>query len=223
MDGRAGGRASRGCRLDPDGRPGVAPRARRPGSPRTRSRRATSRTWPTTSSTSARSPAPDAVGIGGDFDGMPTTPTGLADVAGYPALVAELAGRGWSEAELRGLCWANALRVLRDTAAAADLGVLAPAGTAAPVRDGLPCPGPKSTWGARQQGSTLRSCRPAWAAAANQRGQAGAATRSTFRNLPHPGRVVRPRAARRRSRRRCGPRCPTHCAPAARTSGAHAG
>ncbi len=63
---------------------------------------------------------PDAVGIGSDFDGMPTTPTGLADVAGFPALVAELAGRGWSEAELRGLCWANALRVLRDTAAAAD-------------------------------------------------------------------------------------------------------
>lgn len=60
----------------------------------------------------------DAVGLGGDFDGTPVTPTGLGDVAGYPALLAELAGRGWSDAELAKLTWHNALRVLRDTEAA---------------------------------------------------------------------------------------------------------
>lgn len=59
------------------------------------------------------------VGLGGDFDGMPVTPAGLSDVAGYPALLAELAGRGWSDAELAQLTWHNALRVLRDTEAAA--------------------------------------------------------------------------------------------------------
>lgn len=61
----------------------------------------------------------DAVGLGGDFDGTGTTPDGLDDVAGYPALLDELAGRGWSAAELRALGWDNALRVLRDTEAAA--------------------------------------------------------------------------------------------------------
>ena len=57
----------------------------------------------------------DCVGIGSDFDGMPTAPDGLADVAAFPALVTELAGRGWSDLELSKLTWHNALRVLRDT------------------------------------------------------------------------------------------------------------
>jgi membrane dipeptidase len=61
----------------------------------------------------------DAVGLGGDFDGIVITPDGLADVAGYPALLAELAGRGWSDPELAKLTWSNAVRVLRDTEAAA--------------------------------------------------------------------------------------------------------
>jgi len=61
----------------------------------------------------------DAVGLGGDFDGTPVLPTGLNDVASYPALFAELAERGWSDAELDKLGWHNALRVLRDTEAAA--------------------------------------------------------------------------------------------------------
>jgi membrane dipeptidase len=37
----------------------------------------------------------------------------------YPALLAELADRGWSDADLEKLTWHNALRVLRDTEAAA--------------------------------------------------------------------------------------------------------
>jgi membrane dipeptidase len=59
------------------------------------------------------------VGLGGDFDGTPATPTGLGDVSAYPALLAELADRGWSDRELAGLTWENAVRVLRDTEAAA--------------------------------------------------------------------------------------------------------
>jgi membrane dipeptidase len=62
------------------------------------------------------------VGIGGDFDGCVSPPDGLADVSGYPTLVAELARRGWSDAELAGLTYRNVLRVLRDTEAAAESG-----------------------------------------------------------------------------------------------------
>jgi membrane dipeptidase len=61
----------------------------------------------------------DHVGLGGDFDGCASTPDGLADVAGYPALLTELAGRGWSEADLGKLAWHNALRVLRDAGSVA--------------------------------------------------------------------------------------------------------
>jgi membrane dipeptidase len=61
----------------------------------------------------------EAVGLGSDFDGTGTTPEGLGDVSAYPALLATLAERGWSDAELHALCWDNALRVLRATEAAA--------------------------------------------------------------------------------------------------------
>jgi membrane dipeptidase len=57
----------------------------------------------------------DHVGIGGDFDGCESTPDGLTDVSGYPALLAELTDRGWSQADLDKLTWHNAFRVLRDT------------------------------------------------------------------------------------------------------------
>jgi len=61
----------------------------------------------------------DHVGLGGDFDGVAATPDGLSGVDSYPALLEELARRGWSDAELAKLTWHNALRVLRDTEAAA--------------------------------------------------------------------------------------------------------
>jgi len=61
----------------------------------------------------------DHVGLGGDFDGVAATPDGLSGVDGYPALLEELAQRGWSDAELAKLTWHNAVRVLRDTEAAA--------------------------------------------------------------------------------------------------------
>ncbi|QIY55836.1 membrane dipeptidase [Streptomyces sp. RPA4-5] len=55
----------------------------------------------------------DHLGIGGDFDGTAFTPDGLADVAGYPNLIAELLDRKWSEDDLAKLTWRNAVRVVR--------------------------------------------------------------------------------------------------------------
>jgi membrane dipeptidase len=54
----------------------------------------------------------DHVGIGGDFDGITEVVVGLEDVSTYPALFAELARRGWTEAELRKLAGENILRAL---------------------------------------------------------------------------------------------------------------
>ncbi|MFM9014732.1 MAG: dipeptidase [Gemmatimonadota bacterium] len=53
----------------------------------------------------------DHVGIGGDFDGIEDVVQGLEDVSRYPALFAELARRGWSDADLRKLAGENVLRV----------------------------------------------------------------------------------------------------------------
>ena len=54
----------------------------------------------------------DHVGIGSDLDGIDTTPTGLEGVETYPALIAELLKRGWSEADCEKLAGGNILRVL---------------------------------------------------------------------------------------------------------------
>ena len=54
------------------------------------------------------------IGIGADFDGMPTGPVGFEDVRGYPALFTELARRGYSQVELELISSRNALRVLRE-------------------------------------------------------------------------------------------------------------
>ena len=55
----------------------------------------------------------DHVGIGSDFDGIPETVVGLEDVSTYPALFAELARRGWSDADLAKLSSGNVLRILK--------------------------------------------------------------------------------------------------------------
>ncbi|HEY2066646.1 MAG TPA: dipeptidase [Gemmatimonadaceae bacterium] len=55
----------------------------------------------------------DHVGIGSDFDGIPENVVGLEDVSTYPALFAELARRGWTDAELAKLSSGNVLRVLK--------------------------------------------------------------------------------------------------------------
>jgi membrane dipeptidase len=54
------------------------------------------------------------IGIGGDYDGMPTGPEGMEDVTGYPALFTELARRGYSQAELEMIAYYNAMRALRE-------------------------------------------------------------------------------------------------------------
>jgi len=55
------------------------------------------------------------IGLGGDFDGTDEFPLGLEGVDGYPALLTELAERGWSAADLAGLIGGNVLRILRAT------------------------------------------------------------------------------------------------------------
>ena len=59
------------------------------------------------------------VGLGGDFDGTEQVVVGLEDVSTYPALLAELASRGWSSADLAALTGGNVLRVVRDAEAVA--------------------------------------------------------------------------------------------------------
>ena len=52
------------------------------------------------------------VGVGSDFDGIDAVPVGLEDVSTFPFLFAELARRGWSDADLKKLAGENVLRVL---------------------------------------------------------------------------------------------------------------
>ena len=61
----------------------------------------------------------DCVGIGSDFDGISDTPQGLDGVDKYPALLAELARRGWSDEDLGKLAGGNVLRVMREAEAVA--------------------------------------------------------------------------------------------------------
>lgn len=69
----------------------------------------------------------DHIGIGGDYDGMVTGPVGMEDVAGYPALFAELARRGYTRRDLEKIASGNMMRVLREAEAhAASLAGMAP-------------------------------------------------------------------------------------------------
>ncbi|HEU0043213.1 dipeptidase [Sphingomonas sp.] len=61
-----------------------------------------------------------AVGLGGDYDGIQGTgPTGMKGVDAYPLLFAELARRGWSDANLANLAGGNILRVMERVEAVA--------------------------------------------------------------------------------------------------------
>jgi membrane dipeptidase len=64
----------------------------------------------------ARVAGSDLVGFGSDFDGTLFLPEGARDVAGFPAITAGLAERGWGESDLRKLLGENTLRVLAETA-----------------------------------------------------------------------------------------------------------
>jgi membrane dipeptidase len=54
------------------------------------------------------------VGLGGDFDGCDPMPAGLEDVSCYPALIAELVERRWSDDDIAALTRRNIIRVLAD-------------------------------------------------------------------------------------------------------------
>jgi membrane dipeptidase len=62
----------------------------------------------------------DHVGIGSDFDGIPAGPQGLEGVDKYPALLQELAHRGWSDADLAKLAGGNVLRVMKQAQAVSE-------------------------------------------------------------------------------------------------------
>ena len=61
------------------------------------------------------------VGVGGDYDGTNELPDGLQDVSCYPALIAEMLARGWTEADCGQLASGNILRVMREAQAAAEV------------------------------------------------------------------------------------------------------
>ncbi|HEV7352337.1 MAG TPA: dipeptidase [Brevundimonas sp.] len=78
----------------------------------------------------------DHVGIGGDFDGISSLPEGITGVDAYPLILAELARRGWSDADLRKLAGENVLRVMRAAEAVARSQVDRRPELAAPVAPG---------------------------------------------------------------------------------------
>lgn len=54
------------------------------------------------------------LGVGSDYDGVPSFPEGLEDVSTYPNLIAELLARGYTEQEVKQIAGLNVLRVMRD-------------------------------------------------------------------------------------------------------------
>lgn len=71
----------------------------------------------------------DHVGIGSDFDGVGSLPQGLSGVQTYPALLAELMRRGWSDADVAKLAGENVLRVMAAAEKVAAGMAAEPAGT----------------------------------------------------------------------------------------------
>ena len=56
----------------------------------------------------------DHVGIGSDFDGIPSVPKGLEDVSRMPNLTAALLERGYSQKDIEKIMGENFLRVIRE-------------------------------------------------------------------------------------------------------------
>ena len=54
------------------------------------------------------------VGLGSDFDGIPTTPEGLEDVSKFPDLIAELLRLGLTDEDAAKVVGRNILRVWAD-------------------------------------------------------------------------------------------------------------
>lgn len=77
----------------------------------------------------------DHVGLGSDFDGIPSVPEGLEDVSKYPDLVAALLREGVSDEDAAKIVGGNILRVWADVdAVALDL----QAKGTLPLEDDLP-------------------------------------------------------------------------------------
>ena len=56
----------------------------------------------------------DHIGLGSDFDGITMVPEGLEDVSKFPALIAELLRRGYTEDDVKKITGQNLLRVMRE-------------------------------------------------------------------------------------------------------------
>ncbi len=56
----------------------------------------------------------DSVGLGSDFDGIPSTPTGMEDVSKLPSIRAELERRGYSKADIQKIMGENFMRVFAE-------------------------------------------------------------------------------------------------------------
>ncbi|KKM13098.1 hypothetical protein SY88_00650 [Clostridiales bacterium PH28_bin88] len=60
---------------------------------------------------------PRYVGLGSDFDGIDSTPTGLEDATCWPRITEELLSRGYKNDEIEGILGGNHLRVLKEVLA----------------------------------------------------------------------------------------------------------
>jgi membrane dipeptidase len=56
---------------------------------------------------------PDHVGLGSDFDGIPSTPVGLEDVTRMPRITEELVRRGYTEEDASKILGGNHLRLIK--------------------------------------------------------------------------------------------------------------
>lgn len=56
---------------------------------------------------------PGHVGLGSDFDGIPSTPVGLEDVTRIPAITEELVRRGYNEGDIKKILGGSHLRLIR--------------------------------------------------------------------------------------------------------------
>jgi len=54
------------------------------------------------------------IGLGSDFDGIPSTPVGLEDVSKLPNLTAKLLEHGYSKKDIKKILGENFLRVIRE-------------------------------------------------------------------------------------------------------------
>jgi len=55
----------------------------------------------------------DCVGLGSDFDGIPSTPTNLTDVSCYPVLVNGLFNRGFKKEDIKKIMGLNLFNFLK--------------------------------------------------------------------------------------------------------------